>query len=74
MESQNEYDFVKQGQRSFRTGDSYWLSGTTNTTLEETVAFSDYLYDNSGKFDRLCLFSNALLTGGKIEKITYLLW
>ena len=49
LETENEYDFVEQGQRSFRRSDPYWISGTTGNTLGEAVAFSDYIHDNSGK-------------------------
>ena len=56
LETQNEYDFMKQEQRSFRKSDSYWISGTTNIMLGETVGYSDYIHNNSGKLSRYGLF------------------
>ena len=49
LETTNEYDFVKQGQRSFHKSDPYWMGGTTDMTLGATVTFSDYIHGNSGK-------------------------
>ena len=56
LETENEYDFLKQGQKSFSKSDSYWINGTTDNMLGEAVSYSDYFHNNSGKLIKSCCF------------------
>ena len=49
LNTEEEYDFLKQGQRSFSNSLPYWIGGSTNSTnLEDTIEYSDYIENNSG--------------------------
>ena len=47
INTEEEYDFLKEGQKSLCNSDSYWISGSINIGLGETFDFSDY--NSSGK-------------------------
>ena len=42
----DEFNFIRIGQKSFINSDSFWLSGSTN--LNGTIEFSNYIDNNSG--------------------------
>ena len=59
INTEEEYDFLKEGQKSFCNSDSHWISGSINTELGETFDFSDY--NSSGKLVKLChYFKNVI--------------
>ena len=41
-----EYNFLRIGQKGFTNSDSFWLGGSTN--LNGSIEFSDYINSNSG--------------------------
>ena len=49
LDTQEEYNFLRLGQRSFSNGDSYWISGSTNSLVGSTFEFSAYFANVSGK-------------------------
>ena len=51
LDSQEEYEFIRQGQRSFNNSVPYWIDGSANATLNEFFNYIDYIADNSGSCD-----------------------
>ena len=49
LNTEEEYNFLRLGQRSFWNEDSYWITGSTNSLLGSTFNFSDYFASVSGK-------------------------
>ena len=47
-ETLDEYKFIRKGQKSFHNSVPYWIGGSTNSTLNETIEFSDYITNTSG--------------------------
>ena len=41
--TQEEYDFIREGQRSFNSSAPYWIGGSANTTLNEVFSYSYYM-------------------------------
>ena len=46
LNTEEDYDFLKVGQRSFNNSLPYWIGGSTNLT--DTIEYSDYIGNNSG--------------------------
>ena len=64
INTEEEYDFLKEGQKSFCNSDSYWISGSISTELGQTFDFSDY--NSSGKLVKLChYFKNVIASHWK---------
>ena len=50
LDTKQEHDFIKEGQKSFINSAPYWISGSTDTDKKQYIWFNfpDYLADNSG--------------------------
>ena len=48
LSSQEEYEFIREGQKSFCDSAPYWLGGTTNILKDNEAEYSDYLPNSSG--------------------------
>ena len=48
LDTQEEYDFIKEGQRSFSSSVEYWIGGSTNAT--QFFTYSDYVTNDSGNY------------------------
>ena len=49
INSEEEYNFLRLGQRTFRNNDPYWVSGSTNRGLHSTFNFTYYNATDDGK-------------------------
>ena len=49
LDSQEEYDFIRQDQKGFSNSVRYWIGGSTNISSNNTVDYSNYIANNSGK-------------------------
>ena len=45
LNTEEEHEFIREGQRSFNNSLPYWIGGSTN--LEGTIKYSDYIGNNS---------------------------
>ena len=64
LNTEEEYGFLKIGQRSLCNSDSYWINGSTNIASGNILNYTtDYITDNSGKYSisikNVSLFSHA---------------
>ena len=50
LDTQGEYDFIREGQKSFNSSAPYWVGGSANATLHAFFNYSDYIRDNSGNY------------------------
>ena len=48
LETQEEYDFIMQGQKTFCNSYPYWINGSTNALPEANLDYTDYFANNSG--------------------------
>ena len=51
INSQEEYDFLRQGQKTLRNSVPYWINGSTNVQQQlglEFLNYSDYIANDSG--------------------------
>ena len=48
LDTQEEYDFIREGQKSFIDSASYWISGSTNLEIDTEFNYTDYIGNNSG--------------------------
>ena len=46
LDTQEEYDFIREGQKSFNDSASYWIGGSTDSN--GIFEYSDYIGNNSG--------------------------
>ena len=47
-----EYNFIREGQKTFSNSYFYWINGSTDLKRGKTLDFSDYIANNSGKVNR----------------------
>ena len=60
IETQEEYDFIREGQKSFSISVPYWIDGTTNVLVNNTFDYFDYIANDTGTFSiRKCVISVA---------------
>ena len=65
LDSEEEYEFLRQGQRSFINNAPYWIDGSANATLNEVFSYVDYIANKAGICEyEICLWekTNPLLT------------
>ena len=48
LDNQGEFDFIKEGQRTFHHSRNYWVGGTTNSNLNSYIDYSEYNVNNTG--------------------------
>ena len=50
LDTKEEFDFIREGQKNFTNSAPYWIGGTTDSDKEQSIWFNfpDYLADNSG--------------------------
>ena len=51
INSQEEYDFLRQGQKTLRNSVPYWINGSTNVQQQlglEHLNYPDYIASDSG--------------------------
>ena len=48
FETQDEYNFIIQGQKTFYNSYPYWINGSTNTFPEVNLNYTDYFPNNTG--------------------------
>ena len=51
INSQEEYDFLREGQKTLRNSVPYWINGSTNVQQQlglEHLNYSDYIVNDSG--------------------------
>ena len=46
LDTQEEHDFIREGQKSFRNSARYWIGGSSNSN--DTIEYTDYIADSSG--------------------------
>ena len=49
INSQQEYDFIKEGQKGFFNSISYWIGGSTDNQTDDIFNYTYYISDNTGK-------------------------
>ena len=50
LDTEEEYDFIREGQKSFSNSVPYWIGGSTDSN--DTVEYNDYIADSSGTVHR----------------------
>ena len=50
LDTKEEYDFVKESQRSFNNSVPYWIGGSANATAKTLIDYTDYIGNNSGNY------------------------
>ena len=48
IETEEEYNFLREGQKTFCNSDSYWINGSANFEPGVTINYTNYILDNSG--------------------------
>ena len=48
LETQDEYDFIMQGHKTFCNSYPYWINGSTDTVPDANLNYSDYFPNNTG--------------------------
>ena len=48
LDTEGEFDFIKEGQRTFHHSRSYYIGGTTSSSLNTYIDYSQYNLDNTG--------------------------
>ena len=48
LNSQQEHDFIREGQKTFSSSRDYWIGGSSNAEDHVKIAYSDYLKNDSG--------------------------
>ena len=48
VNTEEEYAFIKEGQRSLSNSYPYWINGSTDTEIGGKLNFSNYIANNSG--------------------------
>ena len=50
-DTQEEYDFIREGQKSFHSSAPYWIGGSAgNSLLQQYITYRDYIGNNSGSY------------------------
>ena len=52
LDTQEEYDFIREGQRSFSSSVPYWIGGSANATLNEFFNYTDYIASSANSSGR----------------------
>ena len=52
LDTQEEYDFIKEGQKSLNNSVHYWIGGSSNANVTHNTVlnFADYIGNNSGNY------------------------
>ena len=50
METREEYDFIRDGQKSLSISVPYWIDGSTNVLNNNTFDYLDYIANDTGTF------------------------
>ena len=61
LNTEEEYDFLKLGQKMIRNSDPYWIKGSTTSWIGRKFNFSDYNANDSGKVYNILHISNKVL-------------
>ena len=48
METETEYDFIREADAGILLARSYWIGGSTNNSTVREVEYSDYIPDDTG--------------------------
>ena len=49
INSQQEYDFIKEGQQGFINSISYWIGGSTDNQTDDIFDYTYYISNATGK-------------------------
>ena len=49
VDSQQEYDFIKEGQQGFINSISYWIGGSTDNQTDDIFNYTFYISNDTGK-------------------------
>ena len=49
LETEAEFNFVREADKSINDTNSYWIGGSTNNCCLLEIPYSDYIPDDSGK-------------------------
>ena len=58
--TEEEHDFIKEGQKSFYRSAPYWIGGSANASLHAVFKYSDYIKNNSGNYHRVTVLFHYL--------------
>ena len=61
LNTEQELDFLKLGQKTFRSSNPYWIKGSTDHWIGYTVNFTQYNANDSGKLYNVLHISYKLL-------------
>ena len=50
IETQEEYDFIREGQKGFSSSVPYWIGGSTDVLINNTFDYYDYIANGTGSF------------------------
>ena len=63
IDSQEELDFLREGQRSFRNSIPYWLGGSTDYDQGDfLIPYANYSVDDLGIISLLTLLSSLFIS------------
>ena len=48
LDTEEEHNFIKEGQRTFTNSAPYWIAGSTNSQPDDVIQYFNYSMDNSG--------------------------
>ena len=48
LNSQQEHDFIREGQKTFSSSRDYWIGGSSNADTDVKIEYSAYLENDSG--------------------------
>ena len=48
LDTEGEFQFIKEGQRTFHHSRSYYIGGSTSSSLNTYIDYSQYNLDNTG--------------------------
>ena len=46
LDTQEEFDFIKEGQKTFKNSEPYWIGGSTNQN--DKITYTEYIANNLG--------------------------
>ena len=48
LDTQEEYDLIREGQKSFSNSVPYWIGGSANFSSNVMINYTDYIANDSG--------------------------